>query len=149
MNANIKESHNFENDGDSLKAFIFISVIIRRLSRKIPDVLGKDCRFTNYCRIIIHAKKWRNWLAGKSILDPNDKFSKVRSSIEKANKQCLLQHLPNQTRCVDKSMAPILESMGVNNLSETRPSSVDIKFRLLLRHWDMLFSLILTWGRLW
>ena len=30
MNANIKESHNFENDGDSLKSFIFISVIIRR-----------------------------------------------------------------------------------------------------------------------
>ena len=58
-------------------------------------------------------------LADDSILDPNDKFSKVRSLIEKINKKCLLQYLAEQTVSIDELMnlwSHILEGMGVNNL---------------------------------
>ena len=39
-------------------------------------------------------------------LDPNDKFSKVGPLLDKLNKECLLNHLPEQTVSIDKSVVP-------------------------------------------
>ena len=68
-NANIKESHNFDNDVDTAKGFIFIFLFHLYIFyyfynynstfsfREIPHVLGKESRFANYCRIITHVKE--------------------------------------------------------------------------------------------
>ena len=65
-------------------------------------------------------------LAENFTLDSNGKSSKVRPSIEKVNKQCLLQHLAEQTVSSDESMVSLLEILCVSNLLARRQSSFDI-----------------------
>ena len=65
-------------------------------------------------------------LAENFTLDSNGKSSKVRPSIEKVNKQCLLQHLAEQTVRSDESMVSLLEILCVSNLLARRQSSFDI-----------------------
>ena len=67
-------------------------------------------------------------------LDPNDKFSKVRLLIEKLNKQCLLQHLPEQTVSIDESMVPYFGRHRCKQFMRNKPFSLDIRFGLLLPH---------------
>ena len=45
-------------------------------------------------------------LADSTSLDPNDRFSKVQSLLNKLNEQCPSNHLPEQIVSIDESMVP-------------------------------------------
>ena len=51
-------------------------------------------------------------LTDNSTLNPNNKFRKVSPLIEKLNKHCLVQYLPEQTVSIDESMVQYFVRYG-------------------------------------
>ena len=83
-------------------------------------------------------------LADNTYLDPNDKFSKVGPLLNKLNKECLLNHLPEQTVSIDESMVPYFGRHECKQFMKNKPVNLDTNFGLLQLHSDMPFNFIFT-----
>ena len=83
-------------------------------------------------------------LADNTYLDPNDKFSKVGPLLDKLNKQCLLNHLPEQRASIDESMVPYFRRHECKQFMKNKPVNLDTNFGLLQLHSDMSFNFIFT-----
>ena len=75
-------------------------------------------------------------------LDPNDKFSKAGPLLDKLNKQCLLNHLSEQTVSTDESMVPYFGRHECKQFMKNKPVNLDTNFGLLQLHSDMTFNFI-------
>ena len=83
-------------------------------------------------------------LTNNTYLDPNDKFSKVGPLLNKLNKECLLNHLPEQTVSIDESMVPYFGRHECKQFMKNKPVNLDTNFGLLQVHSDMPFNFIFT-----
>ena len=68
--------------------------------------------------------------AGKSNLDKEDKFAKVRTLIDKLNEQCLANYLLEQSVSIDESMVPYFGRHGCKQYIRNKPGKVGCKLRV-------------------
>ena len=84
-------------------------------------------------------------LTNNTYLDPNDKFSKVGPLLDKLNKECLSNHLPEQTVSTDESVVPYFGRHECKQFMKNKPVNLDTNFGLLQLHSNMSFKFIFTY----